>query len=109
MIKKFREGFSIANYKVGGFIEDLDGEYHKGTTYGSMQAYQLTPTRANMIKYELWVSISENDEYIFLNTLITPAREEEFYPWARNGETFRLIIKSMRGHQEEKSLYEYLK
>lgn len=108
VIAKFRDDFNIPNYEVGKLIEEIEAEYHKDMSSGSTQLYQLNPTMANMINYELWVSILENDEYIFLATLVTPSREEEFYTWARNGETFRLVVKSMRGDIENQTIYQYL-
>ena len=107
-IKKFRDNFTVKDYEVGSFIEDVDADYHQEMSYGSTQVYHLNPILKNMINYELWVSVSENEEYIFINSLITPSRNEEFYAWARNLEVFKLIVRTMRGHESHKSLYEYL-
>ena len=108
VIKSFRDEFEVKNYEIGRFIEDVDINYHRHMNSGSTQVYELNPVRNNLIRYELWVSISETDEYIFLNYMITPSRNEEFYTWSRNSESFYLVVESMRVHEPPNALYEYL-
>ncbi len=109
VIAKFRKDFSVENYKVDGFIEEVEAEYHKDMTYGAMQAYELNSELSNMIGYELWMSLSENNDYIYLVYMITPSRDEEFYTWARNVETYRLIVKTARRSNGGKNFFEYIK
>jgi hypothetical protein len=38
----------------------------------------------------------KGSEYFYIMTLITHAREEDFYQWARNMRAFRIMAETMR-------------
>ena len=109
VIKKFRDEFSIPNYEIGKLIEKPEFQKHKDMNFGMMQAYQLLPERSNMLNYELWVGVIESEDYIYLVTLVTAARDEEFYIWARNIEGYKQIVASIRRHNKEGNVYDFLK
>lgn len=108
VIKNFRQDFSIQKYEVGDFIESPEMEYHSDISYGTTQAYELNPTADNMIKYELWVSVLEGKDYYYLVYLMTPSREEEFYKWARNIESYKLIVKSIRRKNPKTKINQFM-
>ena len=109
VIKDFRKDFNVPNYKIGKLIEDVDIDYHPEILNGSLQVYTLEPQRNNLLNYELWVSLSESRGYHYLAVLITPSREEEFYTWARNSETFKLVVSSIRvSNKAEKQLSDFM-
>ncbi len=106
VIKKFREDFSVDNYTVDKLIESRDFEYHKDMSFGATQAYELNPTSSSMLAYELWLSVLEGEDYIYLISLITPSRKDEFYTWAKNIESYKLIVKTMRRNNDFGNLYD---
>ena len=109
VLKEFRGEFNVPNYKIGKLIEAPEFEKHKDMSFGMMQAYQLLPSSSKMIEYELWVGVLEGKNYIYLITLLTPSREEDFYLWARNIETYRLVTSKMRRHNGENNIFDFIK
>lgn len=104
----YRDKFVIENYELGKFIESYKFEYHQDMSLGITQVYQMNPTVSNMIKYELWVSVLENEDYMYFISLLTPARNEEFYTWARNLEAYKLVVKGMRRNDENVDYYRFI-
>lgn len=110
IVKTFREEFKVEGYEVGKFIESPTIEIHPEMTFGTMQAYELKPVNSSdMIEYELWVTILEGENYIYLVALYTPSREEDFFKWARNIESYKLIVSTMRRHDESDKVLEFIK
>jgi hypothetical protein len=109
VIKKFREEFSIPGYEIGRLIEKPEFQKHRDMSFGMMQSYQLLSGKSNMLNYELWVSVLESENYIYLVTLMTAARDEQFYIWAKNVENYKQIVASVRRHNKEGDVYEFLK
>ena len=105
----YKEKFKIDNYELGAFLEAPDLEYHNDMAFGVTQVYEMNPSVANMMDYELWVTVSEGLEYIYVISLLTPARTEEFYTWARNVEAFKLIVKGMRRTDENVDYFQFIK
>jgi hypothetical protein len=105
----YKEKFKIDNYELGAFLESPELEFHNDMAFGVTQVYEMNPTVSNMMDYELWVTVTEGLEYIYVISLLTPARTEEFYTWARNVEAFRLIVKGMRRTDENVDYYQFIK
>lgn len=108
-VRTFLDTLKIEDYTLGQYIETPTLEYHKDMDFGITQAYQMRSQRANQGRYELWVSILEAEEYIYVVSLLTPAREEKFYEWARNIEAYRLLMKSVRRNDNSVNRYQFIK
>lgn len=104
----YREKFHIENYKLGGFIESPHMEYHTDMSFGTTQVYEMVPQVANMFDYELWVSVMEGAEYFYIVSLLSPARHEEFYTWARNVEAYKLVVKGMRRNDDTVDYFQFI-
>lgn len=104
----YKEKFTIDNYNLGKYIESPDLTYHKDMTFGVTESYEMNSTRSNMIDYEFWLSVMESDEYIYVISLLTPARKADFYTWARNVEAYRLIVKGIRREDDGVNNYEFI-
>ncbi|MEZ5903137.1 MAG: hypothetical protein R3D88_07505 [Alphaproteobacteria bacterium] len=105
----YKDKFVIDGYHIGNFIEDINLEYHKDMTFGRTQAYEMKSNTTELIDYELWVSVLENDQYIYAVTLLTPGRNEDFYTWARNKSAYSMVIKGIRLKDENVDYYRFLK
>jgi len=35
-------------------------------------------------------------EYYYFVTLLTPSRDEDYYSWARNTQTFRVLVENIQ-------------
>lgn len=96
-IRRYRRNFTIKGYTLGGLLEKKTIHYHPDIEFGATEIYRLVPDNpATMPYYELWISAMYNKDYYYIITLITPAREEEFYLWARNGTAYEIIVSSTR-------------
>lgn len=104
----YREKFKIDNYDLGQYIETVKMDYHKDMNFGITQVYEMNPRVSNMFDYELWVSVLEGEEYIYVISLLTPARHEEFYTWARNVEAYKIILKGMRRNDDNVDYYRFI-
>ncbi len=108
-IEYYREKFKIENYELGKYLESPEMEYHKDMIFGTTQVYEMNPLVSNMFDYELWVSVIEGEEYIYVLSLLTPSRNEEFYTWARNIEAYRIVLKGIRRNDESVDYYQFIK
>lgn len=114
-IARFRNDLKINSYKLGALIETVDYKYDSSMKYGKTQIYALEPEdKINMQPYELLVAAMEGDDYYYIVSLITPSRAQEYFTWARNTETVRVVIESLRRYDMPKidpndPYYDYLK
>ncbi len=106
-INLYKEKLEIENYKLGAFLEQPKLNFHSDMHFGITQVYSMDPAVAHMIDYELWVSVLEGTEYIYVISLLTPARTEEFYTWARNIEAYKLLLRGMRRYDGDVNYYKF--
>lgn len=96
-IEKFKQGITIKDYSIGAFMENLDMKYNPSIKYGKSQVYYLIPDdKTNLRNYEFLMTIMENEYYYYFVTMVTPTRENNFFAWARNMETYKIILQSLR-------------
>jgi len=106
-INIYKEKLEIENYDLGGFLEQPQFRFHPDMHFGITQVYAMEPQRQDMIDYELWVSMAEGEEYIYVMSLLTPARTEEFYTWARNVEAYKILVRGMRRYDDDVNYYDF--
>lgn len=96
-IEAFRKDLKIPNYSIGDLLETVKYEYDPSVKIGKAQIYKLIPDdKVNMQAYEFLVTVMQGDDYFYITSLITPAREQDFYTWAKNMEAARIVNESMR-------------
>ena len=91
-IEKFREDLSKKGLTMGEVIETRD-DFLLGEKYDFVdtKVYRATDQKSQVIDYELWLSIISMGEYYFFVSLFTPARDQDYFLWARNSETYNLV------------------
>lgn len=81
---------------VGDLISSVtDFKYDKGIKIGRIDAYRVKGDDQKLARYEIWVGLLESDYRYYIVTLITVGREENFYTWAQNTETYKLVIETL--------------
>lgn len=70
-----------------------------------IEVYYATDSKNNLMAYELWVATMQAGDYYYLLTLLTPARDEDYFIWSRNTQTFKLV-SSMIEPQDEAEVKE---
>lgn len=115
-IDRFRKDLKIPRYTVGDLIETVTYDYDPSIKLGKAQVYRLIPDdKVNLQAYEFLVTVMQGDDYYYITSLITPAREQDFYVWARNMEAIRIVNETMRRQRMTMEIdpndpyYDYLK
>lgn len=96
-IETFRKNLNIPDYDVGGLIEHVTYKYDPTIKSGKAQIYELAPKdKSYMQPYEFLVTIMEGEDYYYITSMITRARQEDFARWAQNMEAAKIINESVR-------------
>lgn len=83
--------------EIGDLISSPDHyNFPAHTYYDKVEVYSLKGTDIKLIDYEYWVAIMAEDRYYYIIEMLTPSRNVDFYNWARNTETFEVVIQSLR-------------
>ncbi len=106
-VNEYREKFSLPGYGIGPKIESLTLPVQKDISKSVTEAYDLKPQKATMAGYELWVTAMESEGFIFIVTMITPSRTEEFYRWARNVKAYEIVVATTRQFDESIDRYQF--
>ena len=87
---------------VGDKIETLSGlKFDKAVKPVDVEVYHATDGQNKILKYEYWVTTIEIGDYFYFVTLVTPARDEEYFICARNSDTYKLILQLIKPVAEE--------
>ncbi len=96
-IENWRKELKLPRYKLGGMIESLNYKYDPSIKSGKSQIYELVPDdKVNMQSYEILVSVMEGEDYYYITSLISPARNHDFTTWTRNKAVARIVNESIR-------------
>lgn len=63
-------------------------------TYALQEVYKI-PSSKTHISQEIWFTAYEDENWYVFLYLLTPAKEETFYDWARNTRALELILRSI--------------
>jgi hypothetical protein len=73
-----------------------DIKFGKGIDPSPTHVYDVKDTEGGLLQYEYWVTALEAGGYYYFFTLVTPSRDEDFFIWSRNWQTYRVIIESLK-------------
>lgn len=104
----YKDLFNIEGYDVHKLIEKIETDYHENMNFGVTQAYSMKSSSSQLVDYELWVSVLENEDYYYIISLFTPSRKDDFYTWARNSQSYKLLLSNIRLESEGADIYQYL-
>lgn len=105
-VDAYRKKLNIPGYAIGDLVESVKFTHDKSVEFSATDVYRMTPTTALMKNYELAITIMQGVDYYYIITLLTPARDEDFYLWARNMRAFRIVAETMRRYDDEGDQYE---
>lgn len=82
-------------FSVTGLIEEQPEGYkfHEDVEDFDFKIYKAHDPENSMIEHELWLAVLEAGEYYYTFALLTPSREDDYFVWVRNTETFRLVLE----------------
>lgn len=107
-LKFYQDKFQVENYKLNALIEKPEMKYHSDMKFGTTEVYQMKSLVSNLIDYELWVSILESDDYYYVVTLLSPARNDDFYTWARNMAAYKMVVQGVRRNDDSVDYYQFV-
>ena len=73
---------------------------HKLFKNRKVEVYKASDSKSALIDYELWLVTMEAGDYYYFLTLLTPSRDEDYFIWSRNTQTFK-VVTSLIVPQEE--------
>jgi len=107
-VQLFKSKMDIPRFKLGKIIETIPLSFDKTISFGAVEVYEMLPQPVTMMHYELAIAVMEGEDYYYIVSLLTPAREEEFYLWSRNMEAFRIIAQSVRRYDWNDPYYQQI-
>lgn len=95
-IKKLKDEFKKSGMALGDYIEArTDFKLNSSMTALPVEVYEATDTGNDILKYELWFLIMESGDYYYFVTLLTPSRDEDYFQWSKNTQTFRVVVQTI--------------
>ncbi len=90
-----KERLNDMGLNLGELMEQPDNYvFNDHIYYGYVEVYRAYDPQGMKQEHEYWLAIMEEDRYLYLVTMLTPSRNNEFYGWARNEEAFKTVIES---------------
>lgn len=77
-------------------LVDLSPEIQKHLRYKETRRYKAIDKDNDLLTYEYWISLMSYGDYYYYITLLTPSKEEDFYIWSRNTETYKLVLRFLQ-------------
>lgn len=106
-VATYRRNFTLPDYAIGAKIETVAIKPHANMERAQTEVYQLVPDKNFMLGYELWVSVMQSEGFYYILTMVTPAREAEFYQWARNVKAYEIVVGTARQFDPKIDQYQY--
>lgn len=101
-VKFIKDELQNKGLEIGELIErKKDYQFNDHIYFNAVEIYKVKSEEAGLINYELWFAILAEDDFYYLVTLLTPERNQEFYTWAQNRESFKMVIESFRNDTTE--------
>lgn len=89
--KKILEGTGML---IGKKIENKeDYKYSENFSFALTEVYEGIDSTNDAMEYELWVSVMVSGGYYYFVSLLTPSRNESYFLWARNTQTYKQIVQ----------------
>jgi len=100
-VERFKKGIEEKGLILGELIEKEDGYiFDDNIQFASVEVYGVTDKNGALVNYEFWFTVMASGGYYYFVTLLTPARDDDFFVWSRNTETYRLVVQSVTPLEE---------
>ena len=95
-IEKIKSDVLSEGLKVGDYLQPVDLEVHDMFEFQSAEVFSVSDVEQNISEYELWFSVLRAGDYYYFISLLSLSRDEDYYAWTRNTQTFKLINEKLR-------------
>ena len=92
-LQKIRARFHKSDLKVDQMVREVkDIDYDSDFDLARTQVYTISDEKGNYLDRQLWVAVMRSKNYYVFATLLTPNRDNQYYNWAVNSETFKFVL-----------------
>jgi len=96
-IDNFIQEMSVDQLRIQDTIEEFDDfTVDENMEVVEIKAYEAIDKQHAVKAYEYWLAVMYSGEYYYFVTLLTPSRDEDYYSWARNTQTFRVLVENIQ-------------
>ena len=93
----FRDELKKQGLILGDAIDtENDYLFNDAFDFATIDVYKAEDENDKLLHYELWITMMGASDYYYFVTLLTPSREDEYYTWVRNAETYRSVLESIK-------------
>lgn len=90
---------------IGDLIETKEEfKFQDDIEFGFIDIHEATDTQNKSMGYEVWIGVLTLDNYYGFITLMTPARDDEFFTWSRNVSAFESMLGTVSLQKKNASL-----
>lgn len=96
-VQYLREEIRSMGLEVGDLMDSTkEYQFHPHVNFARVETYFAKARNQRIQDHEYWLTVMAEDRYYYIISMLTPARESEFYNWARNTEAYQMVIESIR-------------
>lgn len=96
-IKEFIEGVNNGKLIIQDSIEEYeDFTVDENVEVIEVKAYNAVDKSQAVSGYEYWLAVLVSGEYYYFLSLLTPSRDADYFDWARNTQTFRVLVQNTK-------------
>lgn len=93
-IEEYKKTLEGTGMLVGKKLENKEEyKYSENFSFALTEVYEGIDSTNDSMEYELWVSVMVSGGYYYFISLLTPSRNEAYFTWARNTQTYKQIIQ----------------
>lgn len=95
-MEQFRAALEKSSLSVQDFIESPD-DFVLNPVYdfAETNVYKASDSGNQLIEYEFWQTVLSAGEYYYFITLLTPARDQDYFIWLRNVGAYKLVLNNI--------------
>jgi len=96
-ISDFIKSMSVGNLVIQDEIQEFeDFTVDEDMEVLEVKAYEALDKSQERTDYEYWLAVLYSNEYYYFISLLTPSRDADYMNWARNTQTFRVLVQHTR-------------
>lgn len=95
-IEIFNDNLKENGIEKGEEVEFKDDfTFHDAFEYARVNVYAASVDGDKANNYELWIAELSAEDYFYFITLLTPTRDDDFFLWSRNTQTFKQVLEEL--------------
>jgi len=97
-VANFLQEASVNQLLIDDEIEEITDLRPKEEGFEVIQikSFNAIDKAQSASNYEYWLAVLYSGEYYYFLSLLTPSRDNNYYDWARNTQTFRVLVENTK-------------